>query len=131
MALIPLLDCIIRKLSDWFNQHRKDVVSRSIDTKLVPLVENYLHDLWAVAQKLPMRELDSYEFEYEITDTEGKMFLATLVWKTCTCNVWDYEKFSSLHELAAYIYFTKNVNGGVGRRLDIHENFSKYYWTEL
>ena len=36
-ALIPLLDCVIRKFSDWFNQ-RKDDVSISIDTRLVPLV---------------------------------------------------------------------------------------------
>ena len=78
-ALIPMLDCIIGKISDWFNQHRKDAVAGSIDSKLVPLVENYLHELWPVAQKLPVRELDSYEFEYEITNTEGKLFLASLV----------------------------------------------------
>ncbi|XP_056845991.1 uncharacterized protein LOC130511374 [Raphanus sativus] len=126
-ALIPMLDCIIRKFSDWFTQ-RKDVVSRSMNTRLVPRVENYLHDLWAVAHKLPVRELDSYELKYEITDAAGKVFWATLVGKTCTCKVWDYEKFPCLHGLAAYIYFARNVDG---RRLDIHELCSKYYWTEM
>lgn len=86
-ALIPMLDCIIGKISDWFNQHRKDAVAGSIDSKLVPLVENYLRELWPVAQKLRVRELDSYEYEYEITDTEGNMFLASLVGKNCTCKV--------------------------------------------
>ena len=89
-ALILMLDCIIRKFSYWFNQ-RKDAVSGLIDTKLVPRAENYLHDLWAVAQKLSVGELDSYE--YEVTDTEGKMFLASLIEKNCTCKVWDYENF--------------------------------------
>ncbi|XP_056854384.1 protein FAR-RED ELONGATED HYPOCOTYL 3-like [Raphanus sativus] len=125
-ALIPMLDCIVRKFSDWFTQ-RKEAVSRSIDTSLVPLVENYLHGLWDVAQKLSVREINSYELKYEITDTAGKMFWASLVEKSCTCKVWDYEKFPCLHGLAAYIYFTTNVDGG----LNIHELCSKYYWTEL
>ncbi|XP_033147758.1 uncharacterized protein LOC103867207 [Brassica rapa] len=116
-----------RKFSDWFTQ-RKDVVSTSMNTRLVPRVENYLHDLWAVAHKLPVWELDSYELKYAITDTAGKVFWATLVGKTCTCKVWDYEKFPCLHGLAAYIYFARNVDG---RRLDIHELCSKYYWTEM
>ncbi|XP_056843325.1 uncharacterized protein LOC130495816 [Raphanus sativus] len=134
-ALIPMLDCIIRTFSDWFNQHRKDVASGSVETKLVPLVENYLHDLWAVARTLPVRELNSYELEYEITSNDGNMYLASLVTKSCSCKVWDYEKFPCLHGLAAYIYYTKDVDGGVGRRRDIqivyHELCSRYYWAEM
>ena len=61
--------------------------------------------------------------------------MENLVAKTCTCKVWDYEKFPCLHGLASYIFFTKNVVGDVGRRCDIHivhhELCSKYYWTEL
>lgn len=48
--------------------------------------------------------------------------------KSCTCKVWDYEKFPCLQGLAAYIYFTENVDGS---RLNIHALCSKYYWTEL
>ncbi|XP_018448668.1 protein FAR1-RELATED SEQUENCE 5-like [Raphanus sativus] len=134
-ALIPMLDCIIRTFSDWFNQHRKDAASGSLETKLVPLVENYLHDLWAVARTLPVRELNSYELEYEITGNDGNMYLASLVTKSCSCKVWDYEKFPCMHGLAAYIYYTNDVDGGVGRRRDIHivyhELCSRYYWTEM
>ena len=72
-ALTPMLDCIVRKFSDWFTQ-RKDVVCRLIDTRLVHVVENYLHDLWDVAQQLSVRELNSYELKYEITDTAGRCF---------------------------------------------------------
>ncbi|XP_013608415.1 PREDICTED: protein FAR1-RELATED SEQUENCE 5-like [Brassica oleracea var. oleracea] len=126
-ALIPMLDCIVRKFSDWFTQ-RKDVVCRLIDTRLVHVVENYLHDLWDVAQQLSVRELNSYELKYEITDIAEKVFWASLVGKSCTCKVWDYEKFPCLHGLTAYIYFTTNVDGS---RLNIHELCSKYYWTKL
>ncbi|XP_018460661.1 protein FAR1-RELATED SEQUENCE 5-like [Raphanus sativus] len=126
-ALIPMLDCIIGKFSDWFNQHRKDAVAGSIDSKLVPRVKNCLHELWHVAQKLPVRKIDSYVFEYEITDTEGKMFLVSLVERSRTCKVWDYEKFPCLHGLAAYIYYTTTV----GSRIHIHELCSEYYWSEL
>ncbi|XP_013633143.1 PREDICTED: uncharacterized protein LOC106338792 [Brassica oleracea var. oleracea] len=134
-ALRPMLDCIINTFSDWFNQHRKDVVSGSVETKLGPLVENHLHDLWPVARTLPVRELNSYELEYEVTDSDGSMFLANLVAKTCTCKVWDYEKIPCLHGLDAYIYYTKCGDEGVGTRRDVHIHYhelcSKYYWTEL
>ncbi|XP_013624503.1 PREDICTED: uncharacterized protein LOC106330608 [Brassica oleracea var. oleracea] len=107
-------------------------VTGSVETKLVPLVENYLHDLWAVARTLPVREFNSYEFEYEVTNSDGNIYLANLVAKSCTCKVWDYENFPCLHVLAAYIYYTKDI---VGRRRDIHivyhELCSKYYWAEL
>jgi len=134
-ALIPMLDCIIRTFSDWFNQRRKDAVSQSLGTMLVPLVENYLHDLWVLARTLPVRELNSYELEYEVKDSHGKMFLTNLIAKTCTCKVWDYEKIPCLHGLDAYIYYTKCGDEGVGTRRDVHIHYhelcSKYYWTEL
>lgn len=89
----------------------------------------------AVAQQLSVWEFDSYELKYEITDTAGKTFWATLVGKSCTCKVWDYEKIPCLHGLAAYIYYTNEVDNGGGRSRDInivyHELCSKYYWTEL
>ncbi|XP_013624743.1 PREDICTED: uncharacterized protein LOC106330896 [Brassica oleracea var. oleracea] len=90
-----------RKFSDWFTQ-RKDAVCRSIGTRLVPVVENHLHDLWAVAQQLSVRELNSYELKYEITDTAGR----------CFGRAW-------LENLV------------LASRLNIHELCSKYYWTEL
>ncbi|XP_048633191.1 uncharacterized protein LOC125607305 [Brassica napus] len=134
-ALIPLLDTIIKKFSDWFNEHQKDSVAGSIDTKLVPLVEIHLHNLWSTAEKTPVRELNSYELEYEVTDTEnGKNYVVNLIEKSCSCKVYDYEKYPCLHGLAAYLYFLE-VEAAPGRRRDVkieyHELCSKYYWTEL
>jgi len=134
-ALIPLLDTIIKKISDWFNEHRKDAVSGSLDTKLVPLVEIHLHNLWAKAEKTPVRELNSYDLEYEVTDTDnGKVYLVNLIAKSCSCKVFDYEKYPCLHGLAAYLYFLE-VPAANGRRREVnieyHQLCSKYYWTEL
>ncbi|XP_013617322.1 PREDICTED: protein FAR1-RELATED SEQUENCE 5-like [Brassica oleracea var. oleracea] len=39
-SLIPLVDTIIKKTADWFNEHRKETVRGSSERKLVPLVEN-------------------------------------------------------------------------------------------
>ena len=67
--------------------------------------------------------------------SNGRMFLANLVAKTCTCKVWDYEKIACLHGLAAYIYYTKRGDDGVGMRRDVHIHYHKlclkYYWAEL
>ena len=74
-ALVPMLDTIIKKISDWFIEHRKDAVSGSMDTKLVPLVEIHFLNLWGKTEKTPVRELNSYEPEYEVTDTDdGKNY---------------------------------------------------------
>jgi len=41
-SLIPMLDAIIKKISVWFNEHRMEAASGSLENKMVPLVENYL-----------------------------------------------------------------------------------------
>ena len=74
-ALIPMLDTIIKIFSAWFNKHRQDSVSGSIDTKLVPLVEIHLHKLWGKDEITTLRELNSYVLEYEITEPDdGNLF---------------------------------------------------------
>ena len=45
-SLIPLLDTIAKKTADWFNEHRKETVRGFSERKLVPLVENFVHDTW-------------------------------------------------------------------------------------
>ena len=82
-----------------------------------------------------MRELNSYDLEYEVTDTDnGKVYLVNLIAKSCSCKVFDYEKYPCLHGLAAYLYFLE-VPAANGRRREVnieyHQLCSKYYWTEL
>jgi len=66
-SLIPILDAIIKKIFVWFNGHRKEVASGSLENKMVPLVEKFLHDLWVHAEKLKVVELNSFEREYVVT----------------------------------------------------------------
>jgi len=47
-----MLDAIIKKISVWFNEHRMEAASGSLENKMVPLVENYLHDLWVFAENM-------------------------------------------------------------------------------
>lgn len=56
----------------------------STDTKLVLIVENYLQDLWVDAERIYVRELNSYELEYEITNTDEKIYLVNLVARSCS-----------------------------------------------
>ena len=82
----------------------------------------------STAEKTPVRELNSYELEYEVTDTENGNYVVNLIEKSCSCKVYDYEKYPCLHGLAAYLYFLE-VNAAPGRRRDVkieyHELCSK------
>ncbi|XP_010425957.1 PREDICTED: uncharacterized protein LOC104710991 [Camelina sativa] len=126
-SLIPMLDAILKKFSEWFNEHRKDVVSGSVANKLVPLVENYLHDLWATAEKLKVIELNGFELEYNVIDSDGKPYLVKLRLRSCSCRFFDIQKYPCVHALASFITFQKYG----GKDIELHELCSKYYWTEL
>ncbi|XP_019096500.1 PREDICTED: uncharacterized protein LOC109130874 [Camelina sativa] len=96
-SLIPMLDAILQKFSEWFNEHRKDALSGSVANKLVPLVENYLHDLWATAEKLNVIELNGFELEYNVIDSDGKPYLVKLRLRSCSCRFFDIQKYSCVH----------------------------------
>ncbi|XP_010423392.1 PREDICTED: uncharacterized protein LOC104708503 [Camelina sativa] len=93
-SLIPLLDTIIAMFSRWFNDHRKDFVAGTIDNKLVPLVENILHKLWPIAEKLIVTELNSFELEYNVVDCDGKPYFVNLLQKSCSSKVFDIERYN-------------------------------------
>ena len=92
-SLIPMLDAIIKKISGWFNEHRMEAASGSLENKMVPLVENYLHDLWVFAEKLKVVELNSFEREYVVTCDKGIDYTVSLLLKTCSCKVFDIQKY--------------------------------------
>ncbi|XP_023641958.1 uncharacterized protein LOC111831561 [Capsella rubella] len=128
-SLIPMLDAIIGKFSEWFNEHRKEAVSGSFANKLVPFVENYLHDLWGVAEKLKVTELNSFELQYNVIDNDGKPYLVNLVMRSCGCRFFDIQKYPCVHALAALIEYLKTKDRT--RDIQMHELCSRYYWTEL
>ncbi|CAE6017984.1 unnamed protein product [Arabidopsis arenosa] len=128
-SLIPMLDAIISKISVWFNEHRKEAASGSNENKLVPLVENYLHDLWVEAEKLKVTELNTFQLEYNVRGSEGKEYFVNLLLKTCSCKVFDIQKYPCVHALAGFIAFENDTTRT--RSMEIHELVSKYYWAEM
>ncbi|XP_013639630.1 PREDICTED: uncharacterized protein LOC106344879 [Brassica oleracea var. oleracea] len=108
-ALIPMLDCIIRTFSDWFNQHRKDDVSGSSDTKLVPLVENTCTIYGMLHERCLCGSLIVMTLSTRSPTLKGGCFRRTWLQKLVLCKVWDYEKFPCLHGLAAYIYSVRTL----------------------
>ncbi|XP_023634078.1 uncharacterized protein LOC111829361 [Capsella rubella] len=128
-SLIPMLDAIIGKFSEWFNEHRKEAVSGSVANKLVPFVENYLHDLWGVAEKLKMTELNTFELQYNVIDNDGKPYLVNFLMRSCGCRFFDIQKYPCVHALAAFIEYLKTKDRT--RDIQMHELCSRYYWTEL
>jgi len=67
-SLILMLDAILAK----------EAASGSNDNKFVPLVENYLHDLWVDAEKLKVTELNTFQLEYQRQRLFGQLALENL-----------------------------------------------------
>ncbi|XP_018463661.2 protein FAR-RED ELONGATED HYPOCOTYL 3-like [Raphanus sativus] len=128
-SLIPLLDTIVKKTADWFNDHRKETVRGSTERKLVPLVENYVHDAWSEARKLIVSEINSFDLEYSVVASDGKPYSVNLRGKSCSCRFFDIEKYPCVHGLAAYIFYSSSH--GSGSVFQLEDLISKYYWTEL
>jgi len=106
-----------------------EAASGSFENKMVPLVENYLHDLWVFAEKLKMVELNSFEREYVITCEKGIDYTVSLLLKTCSCKVFDIQKYPCIHALAAFISIMDDEDRRRG--LELHDLVTKYYWAEL
>ncbi|CAA7058138.1 unnamed protein product [Microthlaspi erraticum] len=117
--LIPMLDAIIANISEWFNDHRKEVAAVPVEHKLVPFVENFLHDTWPEAKKLKVKELNWFERIYDvIAKTDGG-----------EARFFDIQKYPCVHALAAFIEFNTN-NEDRDRDIQLHELCSRYYWVE-
>ncbi|XP_024014390.1 uncharacterized protein LOC112088362 [Eutrema salsugineum] len=74
-ALLPLIDAYIEKVSEWFNKHRKGSAIASDTKKLVPYLENQLHNLCAIANGLFVTELNHFELEDSVIGNDGKSYL--------------------------------------------------------
>jgi len=97
-----MLDAIIKKISVWFNEHQMEAASGSLENKMVPLLENYLHDLWVKAEKLKVMELNSFEREYVDTCERVIEYMVSLLLKTCSCKVFDIQKYPCFHAFACF-----------------------------
>ncbi|KAG7564713.1 Zinc finger SWIM-type [Arabidopsis suecica] len=52
-----------------------------------------------------------------------------LLLKTCSCKVFDIQKYPCVHALAGFIAFESDTTRT--RSMEIHELVSKYYWAEM
>lgn len=127
-SLLPLIDAYLEKVSEWFNRHRKDTVGASYTKKLVPLVENELHRLCALATGLVVTELNHCELEYNVIGTDGKSYLVNLLSKSCSCRCFDIDKIPCVHAIAADIALMRTPQRI--REIHIHDLCSTYYLIE-
>ena len=76
-----------------------------------------------------MLELNSFEREYVVTCDKRIDYKVSLILKTCSCKVFDIQKYPCIHALAAFI----NIMDDEDRRkgLELHDFVTKYYWAEL
>ena len=98
--LLPMIDVMISKFSEWFNEHRQDSGSCPITVQVVPTVENILHIRCPVAAKLTVFELNSYNQEYNVIDLNSVSFLVDLKMKSCSCKCFDIDKIPCVHAMA-------------------------------
>uniref|UniRef100_A0A1J3EIR4 SWIM-type domain-containing protein n=1 Tax=Noccaea caerulescens TaxID=107243 RepID=A0A1J3EIR4_NOCCA len=126
-SILPMFDEILKTFSRWFNDYRKEAGSVSTAKKLVPLVENIMHDRCQVASKLVVSEVNSYTLEYYVND-RGIHHTVSLSRKSCICNRFDIDKYPCVHAIAAVIALMRCED----RSADIHfhDLCSKYYLME-
>jgi len=98
--IIPLMDAIVGKISEWFNTHRKESTMGSSSQRLTPRVERTLHLRYKESTFLKVNELNTSTLEYYVTGDDGS-FLVDLARRTCSCKVYDIDKFPCVHVLAA------------------------------
>ena len=79
MSLLPMLDTVIDKMAEWFNKHRKDAAAGPSSRKLVPLVENKIHDRVRKGSRVQVTPLNTFQLEYSVIGVDGR-----LIWWICT-----------------------------------------------
>ncbi|CAB79655.1 putative protein [Arabidopsis thaliana] len=123
--LLPMIDVMISKFSEWFNEHRQASGSCPITAQVVPTVENILHIRCQVAAKLTVFELNSYNQEYNVIDLNSVSFLVDLKMKSCSCKCFDIDKIPCVHAMAAARHLARKE----GRNADttIYGLCSVYY----
>ncbi|XP_010445859.1 PREDICTED: uncharacterized protein LOC104728599 [Camelina sativa] len=74
-SLLPMIDAIVGKLAEWFNEHRKTSASVPPSQIMVPLLEKILHQRCEEAKLLPVYELNSFLLEYNVIGADGSGYL--------------------------------------------------------
>ncbi|XP_075478761.1 uncharacterized protein LOC142519606 [Primulina tabacum] len=116
MPIVALLDAIHKLTSKWFNKHRN--AAGSATTTLTPSTEAILRANFTLSQRLKASQLN--EFEYHVYG-DGKDEVVNLSDRSCSCRVFQIDKISCAHAIAA-IY---------GAKLDLYDFCSPYYSSQM
>ncbi|XP_024013947.1 uncharacterized protein LOC112088030 [Eutrema salsugineum] len=127
LPLLPMLDAIVDKLCKWFNKHRNEA-STPPERKLVAFVENIFHSRCAESKKLGVTELNIIQIEYSVLGLDGINYTVSLKNKTCSCKLFDIDKYPCVHALAALEAYMKRPDREVD--INIEDLCSMYYLTE-
>ncbi|XP_033134331.1 uncharacterized protein LOC117127779 [Brassica rapa] len=119
-ALLPMLDVIVEKITEWFNKYR--LLSLRVPERqiLIPHVHGILHHIYPTAKKLKVTELNTFEGHYNVLGEDGHGYLVDLSNRTCYCRYFDIDRYPCVHALAAIM-----------ARGEMVEHYcSRYYWME-
>ncbi|XP_048605098.1 uncharacterized protein LOC106436306 [Brassica napus] len=100
-ALLPMLDVIVEKITEWFNKYR--LLSLRVPERqiLIPHVHGILHHIYPSAKKLKVTELNTFEGHYNVLGEDDHGYLVDLSNKTCYCRCFDIDRYPCVHALAA------------------------------
>ncbi|XP_024006497.1 uncharacterized protein LOC112083006 [Eutrema salsugineum] len=101
LPLLPMIDAIFERLCEWFNKHRNEAASTAPRRKLVAFVKNIFHRRCADSKKLGVTELNIIQVEYSVLGCDGIIYTVSLKNKTCSCKLFDIDKYPCVHALAA------------------------------
>ncbi|XP_013626805.1 PREDICTED: uncharacterized protein LOC106332855 [Brassica oleracea var. oleracea] len=125
-TLLPMFDVIIAKISEWFNNNRKEAAEIPYTLKLVPILETEMSKRCVNAGFLTIDELNSFYLEYSVHGTDGKVYTVDIAKNTCSCEQFNKDKYPCVHGVAAATFMSK----AAGRELHLSEYCSKYYLVE-
>ncbi|XP_024016356.1 uncharacterized protein LOC112089833 [Eutrema salsugineum] len=101
LPLLPMIDAIVEKLCEWFNKHRNEAPSTPPGRKLI---------------------------EYSVLGFDGINYTVSLKNKTCSCKLFDIDKYLCVHALAALEAYMKRPDREVD--INVEDLCSMYYLTE-
>lgn len=127
--LLPMMDAIVDKICEWFNKHRKEsIIYGNYGKRLVPKVNDIVHDRCAEATHLIATELNMYMLEYSVVGRDGIHYQVDLRNKKCSCKSFDIDQFPCVHAIAALYSLMKEESRTTS--FEIFELCSPKYYVD-
>ncbi|KAL5552185.1 hypothetical protein UlMin_002361 [Ulmus minor] len=94
--LLMLLDEIVDKMSEWFNNRR--MMTNNLTSPLTPEYEKILRERWSIANTLVVVRINENECTIRGNECDT---VVDLLLRTCTCKQFDLEKLPCVHAVKA------------------------------